>query len=411
LLEEALRGNPQAVRAYLDAGGSPVASAHLRLGDITLEKQLPLLHGMAFTSWHPHQELAKSVKLLSEAGADNNAPFPEDGNTALLRVLARRCCSALPDVLLQAGADPYVRSSSPRRITAMHEAAVVGSADTCKLLLERAALLLDAKDAEGWTPLMYAVYHGRLDMVELLLQHGADIEAVENSNSTALIVASFAKQASVALYLLQAGANMTAVDCDGHTALTAAVQAGSLASVQLLLDHGADIKEIDKEGQNALFTAALEGHVFMLEVLTQHGLDATSVDNKGMTLLMAAAASEHQAAAEWLILRGVGVNRVNIDGATALHIAVLECSNDDTTMVELLIASGANVHIRADNGESAYDIAIDYGNVECARVLLAAGSDVGPLGLHIAIKRGCDALVFYYYYLSSLNSLTAQQQS
>jgi hypothetical protein len=64
LLEEALSGDPQAVRAYLDAGGSAVASAHLHLGDITLEKQLPLLHGMTFSSWHPHQELAESVKLL-----------------------------------------------------------------------------------------------------------------------------------------------------------------------------------------------------------------------------------------------------------------------------------------------------------------------------------------------------------
>jgi uncharacterized protein len=195
------------------------------------------------------------------------------------------------------------------------------------------------------------------------------------------------------LCLLQAGADLTAIDYDGHTALMAAVQVGSLALVQLLLDHGADINAIDNDGQIALFTAALEGHVFMLEMLTQHGLDVISVNNNGMTLLMAATAGEHKAAAEWLIQHGVDVNKVNIHGETALHIAVIECNNDDTTMIELLIAHGANVHIRSDKGETAYDIAIDYGDVVCSRVLLVAGSDVGPLGLHIAIMRECDALV------------------
>jgi hypothetical protein len=70
VLEVAKAGDAvQAVKAYLDAGGSPVAIVQARDG----AGILPLLHSMAFTNAHPHRELAESVKLLVAAGVDINA--------------------------------------------------------------------------------------------------------------------------------------------------------------------------------------------------------------------------------------------------------------------------------------------------------------------------------------------------
>jgi hypothetical protein len=72
LLDRAKDGaSVQALTAYLDAGGSPVAFVQGR-GD---EDAVPLLHRMAFLNAHPHSELAECVSLLVAAGADINALF------------------------------------------------------------------------------------------------------------------------------------------------------------------------------------------------------------------------------------------------------------------------------------------------------------------------------------------------
>eukprot|EP00953_Heterococcus_sp_UTEX-ZZ885_P024040 13178-Heterococcus_DN1.PRE.3 len=79
LLDRAKEGNSaQAVKAYLDAGGSPVA--RLQRG----AQHMALLHYMAFCSTHPHNELAESVRLLVASGADVNVitATEPDGDTA-----------------------------------------------------------------------------------------------------------------------------------------------------------------------------------------------------------------------------------------------------------------------------------------------------------------------------------------
>jgi hypothetical protein len=118
LLERAKSGDvAQAVKAYLDAGGAADTLVRHQHGLITL--QLPLLHIMAFTSAHPHKELAESVGLLMDAGADINDKRAGVGDqwTPLIHEAGKKCCTEVSDILLRAGADPCVRTS-PGRSTA-----------------------------------------------------------------------------------------------------------------------------------------------------------------------------------------------------------------------------------------------------------------------------------------------------
>jgi ankyrin repeat protein len=266
LLERAKSGSsPDAVTAYLDAGGSPVALSVLQGSRPPL--QLPLLHYMAFRNAHPHSELAESVKLLVAAGADINAKAAgPDGNerTAFMCALERKCCTRALDVLLQASADPCARSTGCC-MTALHMAAVTGSTECCELLLARADTLLELRDVNGWTALTHAAHSGHLDIIQLLVQHGADINVV-SKDLTPLIAASSQKRVQVVVCLLKAGADVNAVGSNGHSALAAAVQSNSVAIVQLLLDNGADISKRDSLGHNALFRAAHQELVFMMEM-------------------------------------------------------------------------------------------------------------------------------------------------
>jgi Ankyrin repeats (3 copies) len=164
LLERAKSGSAQAIKAYLDAGGAPMALVEEQRGRLV---QLPLLLHVASTSRHPHRELAESVSLLMEAGAIINMAFTNYagfGFTALICATENRCCTAVLEVLLQAGADPCTHSL-PERLTALHAAAAAGMPESCELFLARAATgtLLEKRDADGWTALMHAARGGCLD--------------------------------------------------------------------------------------------------------------------------------------------------------------------------------------------------------------------------------------------------------
>eukprot|EP00953_Heterococcus_sp_UTEX-ZZ885_P012217 7012-Heterococcus_DN1.PRE.1 len=210
LLERAKSGDAaQAVRAYIDAGGSMTARAPFIV--LTGVHQISLLHAMVCLNAHPHRELAESVRLLAAAGADINASFTDlqgFGITALMFALERKCCTAMAAVLLQYGADPCV--SVPESMTAMHAAARFRLSDTCELLLARADTLLEARDKFGRTALIYAASYGRADNAQILLQHGADVHAVNDKGSTALVFACVKEHMDVAASLLEAGADVNA---------------------------------------------------------------------------------------------------------------------------------------------------------------------------------------------------------
>jgi ankyrin repeat protein len=360
LLERAKSGkSADAVRAFLDAGGSAVSLTQLKEGRHLV--QLPLLHSMAVTNAHPRKELAECVRLLVAADADINTKNkgPDgDARTALMYAAERSCCKAVVAVLLQEGADACARSSL-KHMTALHVTAMTASTTCCELLLARADTLLEAKDSNGVTPLLHACHTGRLDNAQLLLQHGADVNAVDEH---------------------------------GISGLMAAVELTSMPLVQLLLDSGANLSAKDGNGENVLFKAALTSNLHMMEMLVQRGLSITAVDNKGNTALVLAVSNRQRAAAEWLIQHGVAVNAVNEVGCAALHAVSANTCADDATMIELLLANGADVHQCAQGQLIALDLTASSGNVQCARALIAAGADVNHsnilkmTSLHTAIK-------------------------
>jgi ankyrin repeat protein len=346
LLEKAKTGNAaQAVQPYLDAGGSALALIDAQ-GAAAVVK-VPLLHTVALTNRHPHKELAESVRLLIAAGADINALYTDterDGVNLppLMCAAGRVCCAKVQTVLLDAGADPYVRPA-PRYLTALHKAAQAGSSENCKLLVARAAPLLEEKDYLDRTALRYATANGLVHTAQALLQCGADINAGDNIGRTALFSACSNGLVDVAIFLLQAGADVHVVDSAGDTTLVAAVQSGYPTLVRLLLTLGADVSAASTATERALCMAASKGSVPMLQLLVERGLSVTAAaaDALGNTLLMHAVSGGHTAAAEWLLQQGVAVNADNRDGDTALHFASDRSECADAAMIALLLANSS----------------------------------------------------------------------
>ena len=123
------------------------------------------------------------------------------------------------------------------------EAAAVGDADRVRELLDADASLLDASAPDGFFPLGLAAFFGHEEVVRLLLERGADPRLVARNDRlqvTALHAAAAANHAEIARMVVEAGTPVNATQPGGSTALHAAAQNGNLELVRFLIDHGAD---------------------------------------------------------------------------------------------------------------------------------------------------------------------------
>jgi ankyrin repeat protein len=100
------------------------------------------------------------------------------------------------------------------------KAAKSGDVTTMKALLKADPALIHARDTDGSTPLHCATWKGHQKVVELLLNEGANVDAVnqnEHWGTTPLHAAAHANQAKIAQLLLDHGANVKAKDMEGRT--------------------------------------------------------------------------------------------------------------------------------------------------------------------------------------------------
>jgi ankyrin repeat protein len=131
------------------------------------------------------------------------------------------------------------------------------------------AMLLDRMPPLGSTTLLHdAALKGHLEIMELLLSHGADVNSLNAQGATALHDAALAGQRPAAEALLKHGANIDARDSEsGATPLHQAASWGRRSVVELLLARHADPRIKDKNGHTALDLAVANGQAEVAEVL------------------------------------------------------------------------------------------------------------------------------------------------
>lgn len=111
---------------------------------------------------------------------------------------------------------------------------------------------LTTKSAYGHSPLMMATYHGKTEVVSLLLDYNPPLEQTDNFGATALIEAARWNFTDILALLLKRGARTDIRDNEGRTALIWAAMEGREEIVRLLLDSNADIDILDGDKKSAL---------------------------------------------------------------------------------------------------------------------------------------------------------------
>ena len=123
----------------------------------------------------------------------------------------------------------------------------------------------DAKDENGQTPLMDATYRNKRNILKLLIEKGADLNARNDRKETALFIsARYDVPFEITDILLKAGADPNIQDINGDTPLIVAVRRTSLEKVELLLHNGADRNMKNFSNENAMS---------ILDRLFKRGLD------------------------------------------------------------------------------------------------------------------------------------------
>jgi len=207
--------------------------------------------------------------------------------------------------------------------------------------------LIEARDAEGWTPLASAAFTCNEALCDFLVAKGCnlclDAEQKEQLNP----------ELSLRIH--------------------DAARCSYMTSLPLLLDMGADINERDSYGETALLEAVSNNHLSCVKVLIERGADTTISTTQGESVLHRAAwRSIGGDMMEFLLEYGVGtrglVNMEDTNGDTPLH----DCSrNSHITLehAEALLQAGASLTIKNKAGETPYRCARDQRRKELTKYL------------------------------------------
>ena len=293
----------------------------------------------------------------------------------------------------------------------------------------------------GATALALAASTGQERMVDLLLQHGAEINKQNSHGMTALMYAALFHPATL-LCLLRAGADTKLRTEDGKSALqlakenghaacvdafrkhiaevtaaqrraedqavkrgdevavgawldsgglseevAQAVKRGDEAAVGAWLDSGGqvdativadDVGGVDLSGTAVLAVAASLGQERVVDLLLQRGAEIDQPNRKGQTALMHAATKGHERVVDLLIRRGADAKLQNREGVTALMGAATKGWEG---VFDLLLQRGAEINKQDNDGATALMYAASHGQPAIVLRLLRAGADTTARGV------------------------------
>ncbi|XP_062271621.1 protein phosphatase 1 regulatory inhibitor subunit 16B [Scomber scombrus] len=227
-----------------------------------------------------HVSFAASVALL-EASARND---PDE-----VRYLLRN--NVGPDLCNEDG------------LTALHQCCIDNYDEMVKILLDRGASV-NAQDNELWTPLHAAATCGHAGLVKILIAHGADLLAVNSDGNMPYDLC----EDDPTLDIIETAMANRGITQEMINETRASTERNMLGDIQELLREGQEINQQDSQGATLLHITAANGYVQAAELLLEGGARMDLRDSDGWQPLHAAACWGQMHVAELLVSHGASLN-------------------------------------------------------------------------------------------------------
>lgn len=345
----------------------------------------------------PAESQTTNTVLLERDQAEET----KEENTSISTPQKEREEMASPEIERQF--DPVENSELDLLLDAIDD----GNIELVQFMLDKGADV-NGMTKEGWTPLMEAADEGHMDILNLLLTKGAKVNAATKEGYTALMVAVDEGHSEIAQALIQQGAKLDATTEQGWDVFMEAIDEGQTEIVSMLIKKGAKVNTIYGH-HTPLMEAIDEGHMEVVKLLLQNGADPNQPNDEGYTPLMEAADAGQPEIAKLLLEKGADVNATDGEGWNAFmeaidegqmgmvklfldkgakvnemyghHTPLMEAIDEGhTEIVKLLIAKGADVNAQSKDGYTALMEAADEGQLEITRLLLDKGAKINPAG-------------------------------
>ncbi|XP_052076529.1 ankyrin-1-like [Mytilus californianus] len=285
--------------------------------------------------------------------------------------------------------------------TVLHIVSAKGFTNLVLLLLEKKADV-DALDRSGCTPLHYA---SNSAVAKSLLDMNANINAIDSLGRSPVYLACGTKNERVLQLLIEKNAEINQKTINGLRPIHAACQSGSIGIVKILLEKGttvnsskpsivplheackignesitniliaakASVNHKTKDGLTPLHQACMNERVIVAKILLDNKANVNDANKYGWTALLFSCARGFHTVVDLLLQHGANVNICDEDKISPLMVA---CKENKTGVVDILLRSKANVnHCDKDNC-SSLAFACKTGNVDLVELLLTYGADI-----------------------------------
>lgn len=407
----ASKGDVELCRQLLDHGANP--------NETTKDSEPLLIAAVSFSL--PPGKTIELMELLIEYKVD--LEIRDESQTWRNNVLSRAVGTldkSLVEFLLEHDVPTNMGAETSQ--TPLYVAAYVGSAEIVRLLLDHKADP-NLKSEWNWTPL-HAAYDDA-DITELLLEAGADVDAVCDSGTAAYLAAKH-DQKDVLKMLLdhttkpnleievpapsdggQPGVGQPKLEEAGMTALCIACQRGSTECIELLLGAGAEVNHQTRDGsfplkfclQSTYFWQTASSVELLLEHQSKPNLKLT--DKNGNMILHSLSSHTDEKTIELLSRAGADVDVKNLQGETPLLIAVIR---ENIDAFKALRREGADVKVCSPITGTLLHAASRAGRFDLFAEVQAAGCDVA-----VARSLGFKETLLYSLASSSSKGLNQRQ--
>jgi cytohesin len=305
------------------------------------------------------------AKYLLDHGADVNAGSRRHPGNPLYGA-AEHGHKAMVELLLSRGADVNAGVLDP-----LYRAISLGYAEVAEVLMaNKADVNLKGINGDGQRPLHAAASNGKTSLVQLLINHGADVNATDNNGYTPLHSAATADALPAAKLLLASKVEVNARNKSGDTPLHSAAQQGNADVVSLLLDSGAAVDGTNHNNDTPLLLAVANGRAEATRILLTHKADP---NHRG----------------------GVSQNEGNYISFVKTQPLFLKATVDNLEILKLLLDAGADPEGDSEQSVGALAGAISRNSADAVQLLLQHGANpnrpvlngISPLDDAVANKR------------------------